>query len=156
MNNIEVILKDKEDYVSKFNNDRISLDLSNYLINELKTFKLSDKLKIQVSSNFNMSEVEKYGLIKMIKDSYNDDILEIKILSRKLVLVDISIFLAGLICLILYTLSKNVAVMSELILIVGWVLIWEAIYNAIFTKANDKIRIKRRKQLVNSEIIFKE
>ena len=48
---INIELNKKEDYINKFNNKRISSDLDSYILNEIKTVKLIDKITIEINSN---------------------------------------------------------------------------------------------------------
>jgi len=154
-NVIRVNLNKREDYINKFSSDRISRELNKYLLDEIKTIGLKEKIKIEITSKFEMTDEEKQKLIEMIKYNYKDDITDISIISKRILVLDAIIFVLGVFCLGLYSLSESVKVMSEIILIIGWLLIWEATYNTIFSKMQDRHKVIRRNQLVKSQIIFK-
>ena len=67
---------------------------------------------------------------------------------------NIAISLLGVLFLYLYYFIKINFVLSEMILIVGWVAIWEAVYAWLFVRDKDNIKIKRLKKLANCEIKF--
>lgn len=155
MNNIlQITLKNKKDYINSFNNDRISRDLNDYILEESKTFNIKKKIEIRIKPEFEMTEEEKNKLVDMIRLSYNDDVKEISYLIKKLIARNIFMFLLGLFILILYYFESNLPIMSEVILIIGWVLIWETIYNLFFAGLKNSTIKKRRLQLVNSNISF--
>ena len=154
-NVIRVNLNKREDYINKFSSDRISRELNKYLLDEIKTIGLKEKIKIEITSKFEMTDEEKQKLIEMIKYNYKDDITDISIISKRILVLDAIIFVLGVFCLGLYSLSESVKVMSEIILIIGWLLIWEATYNTIFSKMQDRHKVIRRNQLIKSQIIFK-
>lgn len=156
MNTIKIVIKDKYDYINKFNNDRISPELNNYILDECKPIGAKEKLNIEIISEFKMDNVEKEKLISMIKASYNDDIIELSIFTKRLVIIDLIMFLVGIIFLFINYISHNIIIMSEVILIMGWVLIWESIYNFLFSRIENRQKTLRRKQLVNSNIKFIE
>ena len=70
---INIELNKKEDYINKFNNKRISADLDNYILNEAKTVKLTDKITIEIYSKFELTEEEQKDLVSIIRVSYKDD-----------------------------------------------------------------------------------
>ena len=48
-NIIKINIKKKEDYVSKFNDNILSRELSNYIIDEHKSINIKDKFHIEVT-----------------------------------------------------------------------------------------------------------
>lgn len=153
--NITITLNKKEEYLNKFNDQRISPELNTYILEECKPIKTKKELQLNIQSNFEMTNQEKEEFVKMVRLNYQDDIDELKELSKKLMFIDIYMFLIGVIFLVLYSCNINIRVASEIILIIGWVLIWESIYNFIFARTENKLKMARRKQLIESEIIFK-
>ena len=55
---INIELNKKEDYINKFNNKRISQDLNNYILEEIKTVELNNKITIEINHNFKMNNEE--------------------------------------------------------------------------------------------------
>jgi len=155
-NKIYITLNRKEDYVNKFNDERITMELNNYILDEIRTIDLKEKTEIVVDSKFQMSEDEKNKLKKMIKNNFKDDINETSMYLRKMFLIDTILFFSGIFALLIYIVSNKLLVISEVILIIGWLLIWEGVYNFIFSTLENKIKIARRHQIINSKITFKE
>lgn len=154
-NIIEVVLNSKKDYISQFHDKKISKELSDYILNESKAFKPNEKLEIHVFSN-NMSSEEKHNFIDMVRENYGIDIRELCILSEKKNISNLLCLLFGIIALFLNLLVDIIPIVSEFVLIFGWVLIWEGIYNMLFDGLKTRMMIKRLKKLTSCKIKFIE
>ncbi len=154
-NTINIFLKEREDYINSFNQERISTDLDEYILNETKTFNPKRKVTVNISSNFNIGEDEQEKIKRMIKASYRDDIKELKLYRDNLLRRDFLILLIGILILVIYYLFLDYPVINEIILIVGWITVYESIYSLLFSRTELNIKIRKRKQLINSKIIFK-
>lgn len=154
-NIIEVVLNSKKDYISQFHDKKISKELSDYILNESKAFKPNEKLEIHVFSN-NMSVKEQHEFIDMIRENYGIDIRELCILSEKKNVSNLLCLLFGILALFLNLLVDIIPIVSEFILILGWVLIWEGIYNILFDGLKTRIMIRRLKNLTSCKIKFIE
>ena len=152
---INIEINKKEDYINKFNNKRISADLDNYILNEVKTVKLTDKITIEIDSKSKLTEEERKNLVSMIKLSYKDDLDELLIYEKKIISKAIILMLIGVIILLAYYLSNNLFFVSEFILIIGWLMIWEAAEGLIFSRTENRVKQTRRKQLIHSHIYFR-
>ena len=152
---INIELNKKEDYINKFNNKRISADLDNYILNEAKTVKLTDKITIEIDSKFKLTEEEQKELVAMIKLSYKDDLDELLMYEKKIKSKAIILMLIGVIILLAYYLSNNLFFVSEFILIIGWLMIWEAADGLIFSRTENRVKQTRRRQLMYSHIYFR-
>lgn len=156
MNNIvNIELNNRKDYINKYNKKRISSDLDMYILNETKTVGLKDKIVIEIETKLNLTKEEQKELVAMIKLSYKDDLDELKIYEKKILEKAFILLAIGVVILIAYYLSNNLFFVSEFILIVGWLFIWEAFNGFIFSKTDNIIKQIRRKQLIHSKILFK-
>ena len=96
-------------------------------------------------------------MIELIKQNYG-----VKIQDEQYYLTldhskEILLFGLGIILLILYyTFLKNIELVSEIILIIGWLAIWESTYNFLFVGYNKKNKITRLKKLTKAEVNFWE
>lgn len=154
-NKIEVFLHDRDDYVNIFNNDRISSDLDDYILNETKTIGLKEHIIIEIKSEFDMSDDEKNKLRDMIKLSFYDDIIELNVFEKNLLKKNIIFMIIGVLFILMYFLFNDFIIINELLLIIGWLFVSESIYALIFGSSDNNIKIIKRKQLVNSDILFK-
>ena len=154
-NKISICLNEKKDYINKFNQNRISQELYEYIINEAKTISLKGKINIEIKINqFTLTDLEKEQLSKIIKLTFEDDINDLIYFDNKLILKDLILLLIGIIITFICFLFKNLPPISEIILILGWLMIWEALDKLLFSRTENKIKIIRRKQLIKSKITF--
>lgn len=68
--------------------------------------------------------------------------------NRKVILL-----VLGVALIILYYCSI-VSILREIILILGWLSIWESVYSLIFDTTNDYVKIARLKELAKSRVYF--
>lgn len=154
-NKIEIYLNDKEDYANNFNKNRISPELFKYILNELKTINIKSKINIDIiTNNFKLSDIEKEELATIIKSTYEDDSNDLIYLDNNLIFKELIFLFIGIIIIILYFLFKDSSVISEIILIIGWLMIWESVGRLVFSRNETKYKIKRRKQIIKSKINF--
>ena len=90
----------------------------------------------------------------MIRENYGVSIRDTELLSKKLFILNITMTITGIIFLVFYFLSSNIPIISEFILIIGWILIWEGIYNVIFQSIKNKIKIRKSQKLTHCKINF--
>ena len=142
---IKIHLKKEEDYKNKYKDEILSYELSNYIIEETKGFKLSDKFEFIITSEFNIEEQEK--LVDMIRNCFGTDVSELLNMSKKQSIANSLILLIGIIFLLLYYVIVPKFI-SELTLILGWVFIGEAICNFLYKGIENRLNVKRKKQII--------
>lgn len=156
---LEVIidLKKKGDFVSRYNNNTLDSKLKEYIINELVGYSTESKVTITINSAFELTEEEKEHYVKILKKEFKEDLDEEKYLTKKNKIKEIYSAVVGtLFILASYFMNLDIlGVLKEIILIVGWVLIWEVAYSIIFTNGKRKISLRRLKQISNCKIEFK-
>lgn len=92
----------------------------------------------------------------MIRENYGVDISDIEELLKKLYIINTIMIFAGIVFLIFWFISSNIPILSEFILIVGWILIWEGISNIMYQSVKNAIKIKKRKKLTNCKMVFND
>lgn len=152
---IDIHLNNKEDYKNKYNENILSYELSNYILEETKGISTNKKIEFIISSDFEIDNKEKNNIVDMIRNSFGIDISEIISFSKKQLIANLLIFFIGLLFLLLYYVIEPKFI-SELTLILGWVFIGEAICNFLYHGVENKSKIKRRKQIINAKIFLKE
>jgi len=138
---INVDILDKHDLVEKYNQNIVSKDLVNYLLEQVKFVDKNDNLKIIISQKFDFE----CDIVNMINKSMND--LYILNLKKSYInnIKQVIFLVLGIICLVLYGVVNN-PIISEIILIGGWVLIWEMVDLFLFSDTQlkrDKIVLKK-------------
>lgn len=151
-NIIKIHLKEKQDYKNTYNDQILSYDLSNYILEESKNINTKQHIKFVITSDFKISEKE--DLVDMVRKNFGTDIGEIINLSKKEKLINLLIFFTGIIFLLLYYIIA-LEVLSEFTLILGWVFLGEAICNFLYNGLENKLKITRRKQIINAKVVFK-
>lgn len=152
-NIIKIHLKEKDDYKNTYNEEILSYQLSNYILEELKGTDTKQKIKFSISSDFEMSDQEKNDLVDMIRNNFGADISEILNLAKKQRMTHYLILFIAIILIIIYSLLK-IKLLAQFILILGWVLLGEAICNFLYKGMDNHHKISRRKQIVNAKVIF--
>ena len=152
---IKIHLKEINDYKNTYNEEILSYNLSNYILEELKGIDTNQNIKFNISSDFYMSEQEKNNLVDMIRNNFGADISEIMNLAKKQKLLNYSILLIANILLVIYSLLE-IKLLAQFILIFGWVVLGESICNFLYKGTENKHKISRRKQIVNAKVIFEQ
>lgn len=153
-NIIKIHLKEKQDYKNTYNDQILSYDLSNYILEESKNINTKQHIKFVITSDFKISEKEKEDLVDMIRKNFGTDIGEIINLSKKEKLINLLIFFTGIIFVLLYYIIA-LEVLSEFTLILVWVFLGETICNFLYNGLENKLKITRRKQIINAKVVFK-
>lgn len=154
---ITVKLNKKEEFYSNFNNNKLSRDLSDYLIEECYGEKVNNNIVINIHHKFQLSDKEKYHMIDIIRANFGLKVQDEEFYLRYEKSMNLLLIGSGIIFLILYYLIfKNIELISEIFLILSWLVIWEATYSFVFTGFQKRIYIKRLKQLSKSKINFIE
>ena len=143
MKNITVNLKKEEDLYDKYS-DNISRDLLDYLINEARYTK--GDIKITINTTLDIKNIEsliKDGLLKISNETRKlDMILDMK---------QVMFLMIGVIFLIISGfIFYNV--IKEIIVIAGWVAIWEVVDISLNVDSKSRANIKLIKRLMNSKI----
>lgn len=136
---INVDIKEMDDLVERYNEEIVSKDLINYILNQAKFINKKDNLKIIINQKFDFE----CDIIKMINKALNDLYL---LNLKKSYINNIKQFIfliLGIICLILYGIVNN-PIISEIILIGGWVLIWKMVDLFLFSDT----QLKRDKMIL--------
>ena len=149
---IEIDLHDKYDLVEKYNENKISNELIKYIIKEAIPIRKNEKIKIVINVKCNNINRDcKEFLQEGLTEEYNKSIQEHKITDIK----QICLLILGIIFLFLSSNINNEVIWKEILLITGWVPIWEVIDLELFSNTKGKGKIKIINKLLNSEIIQK-
>lgn len=153
---INITISDYSDICNKFNSNMLSEELSNYIYNECKGKPLKNKVKININSLFELDDDQKEKIVDMIRSNFGIDIKENLLYLKYINIPRIILFIIGIILVFIYTFfdSLNISWLAEIILIIGWLVIWEAAYNYLFLGTKKRMQVKRLKKLTCCEINF--
>ena len=147
---IEIDLNSKEDLLERYNNKRISKDLVEYLINETNFVSKKDSVVIQINNNIKADiDIAKY-LINGLKDEYESTIRS----HLKNNIIQLVLFFLGIFFLFLSTQINSSDIWKEILLIGGWVPIWEMIDLELFNDFRGRKRKRILQKLMDSQIII--
>lgn len=152
---INIYLKDSNDYKNQYNEEILSYELSNYILEELKGIDTKQKIEFNVFTAFEISEQEKNILVDMIRNNFGADISEIMNIAKKQRMIDYLILIISVILIIISFLLQS-KLLAEFVLILGWVLLGESICNFLYKGMEIKHKVLRRKQIVNAKMIFEQ
>ncbi len=155
--NIEVDIRNKNDFVSEYNDKTLSPDLKKYLLNEIAGYDINSKINIDIYCKFQITkdEEEKYKkiIIKDFKESKDELLLEIAGSNVKKVIL----FTIGMLFIVAAYFLNHIfgEILVEVFTVFGWVALWEVAYAIFFTDANRRRNIKKYNQIIKSKIKFK-
>lgn len=138
--------------INSFNKDIINEDLHNYIMHQCLGLSIHDKITLQFIGIFKEEEKEK---IKTALHNYYQIYVEhYKNIDRYDDWIRLFLFIIGFV--FIFVSQKFDFVISEFLLVIGWLAIWELGYDILFDKKLRKRNYLRYKQIISSEISFIE
>ena len=147
---IEIDINNKADLLEKYNNTKISKELIEYLINESSYINKKDNIIIKINNNTKLDLDIVLSLKKALEEEYNNTIKS----HIKNDIVQIIFFFLGLFFLFLSTKITSSNIWKEILLIGGWVFIWEMIDLELFNDFRGRKRKRILQRLIASNIII--
>lgn len=144
---IEIDILDKSDLVEKYNDDKLSRDLMEYIIKEATFVSRKDKIKIVINNKCGVNDYKNI-FIESLKEEYNKSLKICHLTNIR----QLFLLMIGIIFLFLSTLIKNEVIWKEILLIGGWVPIWETIDIELFSDLEGRRRRTILKKLIESDI----
>lgn len=142
MKSIVVNIRRERDLYEKYNNE-VSSELLKYLIDEAKA---KDEIEIIINTKLDINNIDEL-IKKGLEDLYKDTKLIDKFYDSK----QIKFFIVGMLFLIFSTIMKP-ELIKELILIMGWIAVWEVFDIAINVDSKQKFNRKIINKLINCKI----
>lgn len=149
---IKIDLSDKNDLLDKYNSNKISDELIKYIENFHRFVSKKDKIKIIINKKCDIEQNCTELITGALKEEYIKS-LKIKRLNN---IKQISLFIIGALFIFLSTIVTKAEIWREILLIVGWVAIWEMVDLELFTDTEEKRKRKVLEKLLQSEIIENE
>ena len=145
---IDIDLLSKEDFLEKYNHTKIANDFLEYLIKEAKNISKKDELVLNIKISFNNDLDIKEMLINALNKEYINTINDHYYNN----LYQLLLFFIGIFFLSLSTFFEDSILWKEILLIGGWVPIWEMIELELVNDVRGRKRKNIIKKLINSEI----
>lgn len=134
---------------NSFNKKHINRDLAEYIMECAKLMPRGGKIELKINGNLSQSEQDK--AINLIHGYYKE---KLKQYHKYDDYVRIFLLILGIVFIIIS--EHLIDVLSELFLIAGWVVVWEIIYDLIFTGFKRKKIKTTYKKLSMCEISFSD
>lgn len=154
--NITVNLKNKQDLYNPYNNSILNDNLSSYLLNSLRGLGLKEKVQITIIHTEDISLEEQKNIENIIHTNFYRIDFEDSIHTKAYHIRAIILLIVGIILLWIsyYLNTNNIYIIEELILILGWVAIWEVADYLLFEDTKNRIKSKRIDELTKATIKF--
>lgn len=150
MESININLKSIEDATNEFNDKLLSSNLDTYILENSKHTRNKERISLTISNI--SSKKEQKDLINLIHSHYLKKVIQLKKIDHYDDYFRLLLLLLGIILIII---SEQLTLfLSELFLIAGWVVIWEVVYDILFTGIKRKRELKIAKKLSTCEINF--
>lgn len=151
-NTIEIDLNDKYDFLDKYNERNVSNQFIEYIIKQASLEKRNTKIRVVVNNKCdieeNCTEYIKAGLKreynKILEEYHNNNFKQLLFL------------ILGMLFIFLSTLITDGLIWKEVLLIIGWVPIWEMIEVELFSDVDCRKKRRIVKKLLDSEILEKD
>jgi len=142
---IEIDISDKYDLVDKYNEKKISKELLEYIIKQAGLVKRKHRIKIMINKRCNIDKDIKKLIKEGLKEEYNRSLEEYHHNNKK----QIFLLILGILFIFLSTLIKDGIIWKELLLIGGWVPIWEMVELELINDVAGRRRRKIIKKIMN-------
>ena len=152
---INVYLGKKEDFYSKYSHNKLNRDLTDFILEECYGEFYKNKITINIDSQEKLTDEEKREMMDIIRRTYGLRVQDELYYSEKSQNKKTILLLVGIALIILYYCSV-VSILKDIILIIGWLAIWDSIYGLIFDTHDNFVRIRRLKELARARIYFSD
>ncbi len=149
METININLTRLEDATSKFNSNHLNEELDSYIISCSNHFIKPSQIVLEVN---NLPQEDQAQFIKLIHNYYQHKVKELKNIDKYDDYFRLFFILLGVILIIIS--EQFTSLISELFLIAGWVVVWEVVYDLLFTSKRRKRDLKIAKKLATCQINF--
>lgn len=141
-------LDEKDNLFERYNKNKVSKDLIQYMIDVMPVLKKDDSLKVVINNRIK-GDIHCSELIKKALDEacINND-FRFRLSNMR----QMSFFIVGIFALIIASMI-DLEILKEIIIIGAWVLLWDAVEMEIEDDINNRKRNKKLKKILNSEFI---
>ena len=150
---IHVNLKSLEDLSHPFSKNTLNPTLASFIYEECFGYLAKNNIQIFISSNQSFSDKEKETIAKLIHSNFKTELEEEKIKNKLSNTFRTILFITGILIL-LFVYFIQIEFVHEFLLILGWLAIWETVYDFLFMETKEKNKRKRYQKISESKIIF--
>lgn len=146
---IKVDLDRKFDLLRTYNDKKVDLDLIEYLIDQIGLFKDTEKVKIVLNKRCELD----VNAIRLIKEGLKEEFKKSLNVRDQNNMKQLWLLVMGVMFLFLSTKIQDDTLWKEVLVIIGWVPIWEMMEVELFPDAAERKRRKAIKRLLKCEIV---
>jgi len=150
---ININLNRKNDFYNTYSNRQITNELKEFIYNECLGENYKNHITINIHTKLQLTEDEKENMMDAIRRTFGlrvqDELYYYEENQKKKTIM----LLIGILLIILYY-SPLVGVLKEIILILGWLDIWESVYSLIFDSRAKQVYIIRLRELAKARVYF--
>ena len=147
---INIDINNLEELENDYNKKHINKDLEEYIMECAKLMPRKEKIELKINSNLN--SIEQENAINLIHGYYKEKFKQYHLIDKYDDYFRIILLLLGILLIIIS--EQFTSLISELFLIAGWVVVWEIVYDILFTSIKRKRDLKLYKKLATCEIEF--
>lgn len=144
---IRIDIQNEEDIIEKYNSNIVNHNLIEYILKSSMYIRSDEEIEIIIYNKCNTKIDIKENIINGLKLEYTNTTKEYR---RNNILQILLLFL-GIILLFLSTLVNENFIWKEILLIGGWVPIWEMVNIELFKESKERRNKTIIKKLLNSE-----
>ena len=149
---IKIDLTNRNNLIDKYNEEKVSHGLIEYIIKQVNDIVVYDEIKIIINKKCNFNE----DCVKLIKEGLKEEYNRSLKKRNDNNIKQLIFFILGVLFIYLSTLMKNDIVWREIVLITGWVPIWKMIEVEILPDVAARRKRKIINKILSSEFIVKE
>ena len=149
MEEIIVDIKKENHLINKYNKKKVSHELIEYIMKQAKLVKWNKDIKLVINKNSDI----KQDSINLIKNGLEEEFTRSIERKDKNNIKQVFYFILGTIIIFISTLIPEIGPWKEVVLITGWVLIWEMIEVELFPDAYGRRNRRVIRKLLKSEMI---
>lgn len=150
MEKIKIKLENLEEATNKFNHEVLNDELDNYITSASMHTLHKERIILNINGLSNNNEQKE--LITLIHTHYQNKVKQLNKIDKYDDYFRIILLLLGILLIIIS--EQFTSFLSELFLIAGWVVVWEIVYDTLFTGIKRKRDLKLYKKLATCEIEF--
>lgn len=141
------------DLYHPFSKNTLNPVLASFIYEECFGSNFKNDIVIYITSNNVLTEANRKIIIDLIHNNFKAELEEEKIKNKLVSTFRTILFFIG-ISILLFVYLIKLDFLHEFLLIIGWLAIWESVYDFLFVETKAKAKRKRYQKISQSKIIF--
>ena len=156
---INLVVHDDSDFLSPYSESSqeiVSQEVASFLDSKAKLIKQNKPLHIVVKSD-KIEESERETCTRAIKNYYYNEKIDLERTLKFYLISSLILTIAAVVIfalLYLWIINANIEILSEIITVIGWVFLWEAVDLFCIRSSLLQVRRRRCQNFINAQISF--